>query len=398
MAEFMQSTITQKGVALARKTQHGNIKIEFTKLGTGAGIYAEGEELGLITALRDKKQEFVFSSFSVSDPTTVKLTSVISNKNLTEGYYIREIGIYANDPDEGEILYALTVAKDGRADFLPAFDGLAPVTIGLDSYIAVLSAENAEITVDPGAYASAADLLELEERVDKKSYITVLSASESLPATAEPDTWYLKKTTTADDAEKLLVELYDAYGNKYYLHTDASVVYCSDGETVESKLAKKIDKTAIVQNASTNATDKIVSAAVAKVLQDQITEQNTKKVRYSFLSFSDGSYLFAEVGVEKTLNLPIQNYSVIFVKIGLSKNGEAATNTGYMETTLTFCDFSGRHVDTEGFCIVTSESWKCWGGISVNFVTGDIKYQMNGCVGWDPTKFTIKRVYGLITS
>ena len=102
--------------------------------------------------------------------------------------------------------------------------------------------------------------------------------------------------------------------------------------------------------------------------------------------------------MEKTLNLPIQNYSVIFVKIGLSKNGEAATNTGYMETTLIFCDFSGRHVDTEGFCIVTSESWKCWGGISVNFVTGDIKYQMNGCVGWDPTKFTIKRVYGLITS
>lgn len=321
MAEFMQTVITQKGVALARKTQHGNTKLEFTKLGTGAGIYAEGEELGLITALRDKKQEFVFSSFGVSDPTTVKLTSVISNKNLTEGYYIREIGIYANDPDEGEILYALTVAQDGKADFLPAFDGLAPVTIGLDNYLAVLNTENAEITVDPGAYASAADLRELEARVDKKSYIKVLSSSESLPDEAEADTWYLKKTT--NNAEKLLVELYDADGNKYYLHTDASVVYCSDGESVETKLSKKIDTAAIVQNAATNATNKIPSAAVAVELQRQITEQNTKMI-----GDSQSAYVtFSEYGDYWWVSSPIPCQQADEHTIVLSGNVKNATSS-----------------------------------------------------------------------
>lgn len=77
-------------------------------------------------------------------------------------------------------------------------------------------------------------------------------------------------------AEKLKVELQDENGNIYYLHTDASVVFCEDGKTVESKLALTVNESDIVNNATTAATDKVVSAAVAKNLQDQISGLNTK--------------------------------------------------------------------------------------------------------------------------
>lgn len=77
-------------------------------------------------------------------------------------------------------------------------------------------------------------------------------------------------------AEKLKVQLEDENGNIYYLHTDASVVFCENGESVQKKLNDKIEKSSIVQNATTTATDKVISAAVAKNLQDQITAQNTK--------------------------------------------------------------------------------------------------------------------------
>ncbi len=77
-------------------------------------------------------------------------------------------------------------------------------------------------------------------------------------------------------ADKLKVELQDENGNIYYLHTSADVVFCEDGTTVEAKLNGKIDKADIIQNATTAATDKVPSAAVAKNLQDQITAQNTK--------------------------------------------------------------------------------------------------------------------------
>lgn len=84
-------------------------------------------------------------------------------------------------------------------------------------------------------------------------------------------------------SELLKVQLEDENGNVYYLHTSADVVFCEDGQSVSSKLTntieatnKKIDKTAIVQNATTTATDKVPSAAVAKNLQDQITENKNE--------------------------------------------------------------------------------------------------------------------------
>lgn len=109
-------------------------------------------------------------------------------------------------------------------------------------------------------------------------------------------------------AEKLKVELQDDKGNIYYLHTDASVVFCEDGSTVQSKLNGMVKKSDIIQNATTAATDKVVSGAVAKNLQDQISEQNTKIIvenktvqisagaDYAYMSYKSGYVLAAAKG------------------------------------------------------------------------------------------------------
>lgn len=165
MAQFRKAVITIKGLALIQKTQMRNIKLEFSKIVTGAGEYTETEELGNLAGLKDPKQEFPFSSVSVMDEQTVKLVSVLSNADLTKPYYMREIGVFAVDPDEGDILYSLAVAYPGKADYLPAFDGTVPVTIGIDTYQSVTNAENVSIRADPGAYASAQDLDEVKGKL-----------------------------------------------------------------------------------------------------------------------------------------------------------------------------------------------------------------------------------------
>lgn len=166
MAQFKKAVITQKGLALIQKTQMQSIKLEFSKIVTGSGEYSEDEELGDLENLKEKKQEFPISSITVIDIKTVKLVSVLSNADLKEPYYVGEIGIFANDPDEGEILYSLAVAYPGKADYLPAYDGFAPITIGLDTYQKVSSSENVTIRADTGAYAAAKDLEELKKRLD----------------------------------------------------------------------------------------------------------------------------------------------------------------------------------------------------------------------------------------
>ena len=53
------------------------------------------------------------------------------------------------------------------------------------------------------------------------------------------------------------------------------VVSAAVAKYLKEQIEDKIDKSAIIQNATTAALDKVVSAAVAKNLQDQITAQNT---------------------------------------------------------------------------------------------------------------------------
>lgn len=77
-------------------------------------------------------------------------------------------------------------------------------------------------------------------------------------------------------SEILKVKVQDENGNVFYIHTSADVVFCADGTSVQDRLGQKLDKSVIIQNATTAATDKVPSAAVAKDLQDQINQQNTK--------------------------------------------------------------------------------------------------------------------------
>lgn len=167
MAQFRKAVITKKGIALVQKTQMQNIRLEFTKIRTGSGAYEETEILDVATDLKKRVLEFGFESQQVIDPQTVKLVSVISNKGLDAPYYLREIGVYANDPDEGEILYSLAVTYPDKADYIPAYNGEAAFEFYLNTYQSVSNSENVYIQVDPGAYASARELKELKERFEQ---------------------------------------------------------------------------------------------------------------------------------------------------------------------------------------------------------------------------------------
>ena len=90
--------------------------------------------------------------------------------------------------------------------------------------------------------------------------------------------------------EKLLVELQDEHGNIYYLHTDGRVVFCSDGESVESKLNKKVNTADIINNCTSTATNKPLAAAQGKSLWDRITTVITSLTNHQSSTDHDGRY------------------------------------------------------------------------------------------------------------
>lgn len=166
MLTWNPSKLTSAGKALLAKAQAGKATIEFTKTQTGSGSYSSGESVENLTALKAPKQTFPIASKQISNDSTLILKITISNKTETEelknGYEIKEFGVFAKDPDKGEILYSISTAN--VSDYLPAYNNVIPSVINMSYYLEVANASNVTIN-SAGALALQADLEALEARV-----------------------------------------------------------------------------------------------------------------------------------------------------------------------------------------------------------------------------------------
>lgn len=106
---------TKLGQNLQAKIDAGLTKFKITKLGIGDGSY-QGNVENMI-ALSNKKQDLNVSKIEVSE-NVIKIQTTITNTGVTEKYQMTEIGIFAMDPEMGEILYA--VMTDPNPDTMPA--------------------------------------------------------------------------------------------------------------------------------------------------------------------------------------------------------------------------------------------------------------------------------------
>lgn len=143
---FKAAVLTKKGIALLAKAQTEGATIELVKAVTGDGSYSGSEDLTSRTSLKQQKQEFKLTSVRRQNETNVFVKFMITNKqesgNLLSGYYIKEVGIYAKDPDEGEILYAIAIANENQWDYLPAYNDLLPSTISVNFLAEVSNADS----------------------------------------------------------------------------------------------------------------------------------------------------------------------------------------------------------------------------------------------------------------
>lgn len=116
----------------------------------------------------------------------------------------------------------------------------------------------------------------------------------------------------------------------------------------------KIDKSDIVQNATTSATNKIVSAAVAKNLQDQITKQNTNMeyhvgdtINLWFMSAGyltgGGTSIYISIPLAKPLASNVTKGIVTMEKIEIRQGGGYLTESvsgltfDFLKNTKDFC-------------------------------------------------------------
>ena len=171
MAEFSKLVITKKGQALIAKVLAGTAKdVDFTKVATSKATYQVGELEGL-TALPDIMQEAGISRKTRTNAVAVKLETAFSNTSLTVGYSMNTLGLYAADPEEGEILYAAAVETSGNC-YMPAYNGITVSGAYITLITTVGNAENVNLEVNPGAVATIGDIQALEQEIaDLRAFI-----------------------------------------------------------------------------------------------------------------------------------------------------------------------------------------------------------------------------------
>ena len=172
MAEFKKLVITNKGQSLMAKLIAGKSKVEFTKISVSTNIYNESQILGL-TSLANVKQSGEISKVTRINDVAVQIESAIENSKLTTGYNLNSLGLYAKDPDDGEILYAVaSVESADKGAYMPPFNGQTVSGAYFKLTTTVSNAENVTLQVDPSAVATVGDIQELQKQIaDLQAFI-----------------------------------------------------------------------------------------------------------------------------------------------------------------------------------------------------------------------------------
>lgn len=163
MAEFSKLVITNKGQALIAKMIAGEGNIDFTKISTSSTQY-QLTQLEALTALTGVKQTSLISKVTRTNDVAIKVEAAFTNTDLTAGYYMRTLGLYAVDPDEGEILYAVTIETSGNC-YMPPYNGVTVSGAYVQLVTTVGNADSVSLEVDQAAVATIGDIQELQKQI-----------------------------------------------------------------------------------------------------------------------------------------------------------------------------------------------------------------------------------------
>lgn len=149
MATWNRAVLTNMGRQLQRRVEAGE-ELVFTRMAMGSG---KPSKLETATDLSERKIDMTIASIDTSHPYTVTVYGILSNAKLSEGFTATEMGLYAQDPDYGEILYMVMV--DAKPDFIPDQSNVIMQRIGIG--ISFSNAQTVEVNFAGSGFITPAD-------------------------------------------------------------------------------------------------------------------------------------------------------------------------------------------------------------------------------------------------
>lgn len=142
---FGSIIFTDRGRLLQAKAQTGK-QLNFTKIQLGDGALG-GQAIQPLSALISPKKNVAITTIKIGEGTAT-VGGILNNSDITTGFYWREVGLFARDPDtNAEILYCYGNAG-ALAEYIPAGGGSEILEKRLDIIAIIGNAANVSATID----------------------------------------------------------------------------------------------------------------------------------------------------------------------------------------------------------------------------------------------------------
>lgn len=158
MNVWANAVITEKGLALLAKLTQGN-SLDIVDAVVGAGFVTPGV-LQKQTEVTSPKQTLKARPVSYPETGKCDLPLVMTNEGVVTGYEATQVGVFANDPDEGKILFF--IAQSITADIgttIPSEKEMPGYSAEWTFRLQYGQADSVSVTVDPSNTISPEEMM-----------------------------------------------------------------------------------------------------------------------------------------------------------------------------------------------------------------------------------------------
>ncbi len=145
------------GIALIAKVLAGRCAMNYTRAAVGKGTIPEGESPKTMTAPADYVMDAQISAITNPVDGECQVTVQINSSNVTQGFYLTNIVLFAEDPDEGEVAYTYLSLENEPEWIRPASSTVGKLAT-FDLIAAVGDVDTVHANIDPDAIVTAAQV------------------------------------------------------------------------------------------------------------------------------------------------------------------------------------------------------------------------------------------------
>ncbi|WP_028551765.1 phage tail-collar fiber domain-containing protein [Paenibacillus sp. UNC451MF] len=274
MGAFGGLILTKSGLALQSKVQLGTT-LHFTRIAMGDGSLTGQSIVDLKTMISEKKSLPITKAEKLPSNQAV-VGAVLNNQDISTGFYFREIGVFAQNPDGGsEILYCYANAgKD--AEYIPAAGGADILERYINAIVIVGNTANISATIDQSLiYLTMQDF---NQHVNDKAAHGATPAATANAIVRRDDAGRFKASAPAASDDVTRKAEVDAVQTNLTNHTNAGTVHGSTPSATPNAIAQR-DANGRLKAAAPAASDDVARKAEVDDIRSDATKPFRVEVR-----------------------------------------------------------------------------------------------------------------------